>query len=208
MTKRRKNKRKTRPWKDCGVEVGAAVTRVSRQELEQDWGTGSTGMNCARPMSDYGLAMAEGRRILNCPNRHLQRHQVVAGISDFHCHYCQNVLQILHPDNEPIGDGGPATESVEPTTTGGFGDHFFFTKQGVCVVVRKGKKKYKARHAISYYVISLHQLNKRSLNNFLENAQTGRSFEVGCVGLENLRRTVIASTVVCVRIVCQCACAR
>jgi hypothetical protein len=85
---------------------------------------------------------------------------------------------------------------------------FFFTKQGVCVVVRKGKKKYKARHAISYYVISLHQLNKRSLNNFLENAQTGRSFEVGCVGLENLRRTVIASTVVCVRIVCQCACAR
>jgi hypothetical protein len=112
-TKRRKNKRKTRPWKDCGVEVGAAVTRASRQGLEQDWRTGSTGMNCAKPMSDYGPAMAEEHHILNCPNRHLQRHQVVAGISDFHCHYCQNVLQILHSENVPIEAGGPATESAE-----------------------------------------------------------------------------------------------
>jgi len=83
-----------------------------------------------------------------------------------------------------------------------------FLRNRVCVVVRKEQKKNTKQDAISYYVISLHQLNKRSLNNFLENAQMDRSIEVGCVGLENLRRTVIASTVVCVRIVCQCACAR
>jgi hypothetical protein len=141
-TKRRKNKRKTRLWKDCEVEAGEAVTRVSRQGLEQERGTGSTGMNCARPMSDYGPAMVEERHILNCPSRHLQRHQVVAGISDFHCHYCQNVLRILHLGNGPIGADGPATESVEPTTTGGFGDFVYVT--GCFVSLLEKKKKYKA----------------------------------------------------------------
>jgi hypothetical protein len=111
-------------------------------------------------MSDYGPAMAEEHHILNCPNRHLQRHQVVAGISDFHCHYCQNVLQILHSENVPIEAGGPATESAETTTTGGFGD-LFLRNNRVFVSLLEKKKKNKARDAISYYVISLHQLNKK-----------------------------------------------